>query len=256
MPNTPLFEVCALEVKAADGRQILHGVDLAIGRGEVHAIMGPSGSGKSTLAAALMGSPEFAITTGSIKLEGDDITRWDPDVRAKAGMFLAFQFPQEVGGVSVSNFLCQALSACAGRDVPAVDVYMGMQEWIGRLGIDPSILDRYLGEGLSGSEKTRNEILQLAILQPKLAILDATHSGSNPDELDRETLGFVANGIRAVRVERPEMGVLVTTRDQHLLHEIEPDYIHILADGKIMQSGGSAIGTALERDGYESFCAA
>ena len=168
---SPLFEIEALEVRAVEGPDILHGVDLTIGAGEIHAVMGPNGSGKSTLATTLMGSPEYEVTAGHLRMRGDDITDWDADIRAKAGMFLAFQYPQEISGVSVRNFLRQAASARRGEDVSAIDIYVAMQEWMARLDMDPSFMDRYLNEGFSGGEKKRNEILQLAILEPEFLSL-------------------------------------------------------------------------------------
>ena len=181
--SAPLFEIQALEVRAADGPKILNGVDLTINAGEIHAIMGPNGSGKSTLATSLMGSPEYEVMGGALRLKGDDITDWDADVRAKAGMFLAFQYPQEISGVSVRNFLRQAASARRGEGVSAIDIYVGMQEWMARLDMDASFMDRYLNEGFSGGEKKRNEILQMAILQPEFAVLDETDSGLDVDAL-------------------------------------------------------------------------
>ncbi len=244
----PLFEIEALEVRATEGPKILHGVDLTIDAGEVHAIMGPNGSGKSTLATTLMGSPEYEVIGGLMRFRGDDITGWDADVRAKAGMFLAFQYPQEISGVSVRNFLRQAASARKGEDISAIDIYVGMQEWMERLDMDPSFMDRYLNEGFSGGEKKRNEILQLAILEPEFAVLDETDSG-----LDVDALKIVANGVREIRQTRPEMGVLLITHYQRLLTELQPDRVHILINGQIVESGGPELAMQLESDGYERF---
>ncbi|MCS5689648.1 MAG: Fe-S cluster assembly ATPase SufC [Actinomycetota bacterium] len=244
----PLFEIEALEVRATEGPKILHGVDLTIDAGEVHAIMGPNGSGKSTLATTLMGSPEYEVTGGLMRFRGDDITGWEADVRAKAGMFLAFQYPQEISGVSVRNFLRQAASARKGEDISAIDIYVGMQEWMERLDMDPSFMDRYLNEGFSGGEKKRNEILQLAILEPEFAVLDETDSG-----LDVDALKIVANGVREIRQTRPEMGVLLITHYQRLLTELQPDRVHILINGQIVESGGPELAMQLESDGYERF---
>lgn len=248
MSEFPLFEISQLEVRAAEGPQILHGVDLQINVGEVHAIMGPNGSGKSTLATTIMGSPEYEVTSGALRYQGDDITDWDTDVRAKAGMFLAFQYPQEISGVSVRNFLRQAISARKGEEVSTIEVYVAMQNWMERLEMDPSFMDRYLNEGFSGGEKKRNEILQLAMLQPDLAVLDETDSG-----LDIDALKVVASGVREVRGEHPDMGVLLITHYQRLLTELEPDHIHILVDGRIVESGGPELAEELEREGYERF---
>ena len=244
----PLFEIEALEVRATEGPIILRGVDLKIDPGEVHAIMGPNGSGKSTLATTLMGSPEYEVVAAGVRLRGDDITDWDADVRAKAGMFLAFQYPQEISGVSVRNFLRQAASARTGEDISAIDIYVAMQEWMERLEMDPSFMDRYLNEGFSGGEKKRNEILQLAILEPQFAVLDETDSG-----LDVDALRIVANGVREVQKARPEMGVLLITHYQRLLNELQPDHVHVLINGQIVESGGPDLADELERSGYERF---
>ena len=212
---SPLFEIEALEVRAAEGPDILHGVDLTINAGEIHAVMGPNGSGKSTLATTLMGSPEYEVTAGHLRMNGDEITDWDADVRAKAGMFLAFQYPQEISGVSVRNFLRQAASARRGEEVSAIDIYVAMQEWMSRLDMDASFMDRYLNEGFSGGEKKRNEILQLAILEPEFAVLDETDSG-----LDVDALKVGANGVRDVHHSRPEMGVLLINFLREILMRI------------------------------------
>jgi Fe-S cluster assembly ATP-binding protein len=246
--SAPLFEIEALEVRAADGPKILDGVDLTINAGEIHAIMGPNGSGKSTLATSLMGSPEYEVVGGTLRLRGDDITDWDADVRAKAGMFLAFQYPQEISGVSVRNFLRQASSARRGEDVSAIDIYVGMQEWMARLDMDASFMDRYLNEGFSGGEKKRNEILQMAILKPDFAVLDETDSG-----LDVDALKVVAKGVRDVQEAQPDMGVLLITHYQRLLTELKPDNVHILYGGRIVESGGPELALRLEKEGYERF---
>jgi len=248
MSDTALFEIDSLEAAAVEGPLIVRGIDLTIEAGEVHAIMGPNGSGKSTLASTLMGSPEYEVKAGQIRLNGDDITHWDPDVRAKAGLFLAFQYPQEVAGVSVRSFLRQALSARKADDVSTIEVYAAMQDWMARLGMDPSFMDRYLNEGCSGGEKKRNEILQMAILEPELAVLDETDSG-----LDIDALKVVAKGVREVQAEKPNMGVLLMTHYQRLLAELKPDHVHILIDGKIVESGNAALAEQLEREGYEAW---
>ena len=166
--TAPLFEIEGLRAVTTDGGiDILNGVDLTVAAGEVHALMGPNGSGKSTLASVLLGSPEYEVTCGSIKFRGEDITEWDPDIRGKAGIFLAFQYPQEIPGVSVINFLRQALSARKGIDLSVLELRLAIMEWMERLEMDPSFGERYLNEGFSGGEKKRNEILQMAILEPK-----------------------------------------------------------------------------------------
>jgi Fe-S cluster assembly ATP-binding protein len=249
-----LFRVDALwavPAEPADGGAadpILRGVDLVVGPGEVHAIMGPNGSGKSTLATTLMGSPEYAVTAGSVTFNGDDVTAWPPDERAKAGMFLAFQYPQEIPGVSVIQFLRQALSARKGIDLSVLELRVSAMEWMQRLGMDSSFVDRYLNEGFSGGEKKRNEIMQLAILEPELAILDETDSG-----LDIDALRIVAHGLHEVREDRPAMGVVLITHYQRLLNEIRPDHVHILIGGRIVASGGIELAERLEEGGYESF---
>jgi Fe-S cluster assembly ATP-binding protein len=249
MSGAPLFEIEGLHVTAAEGGdEILRGVDLVIEAGQVHALMGPNGSGKSTLASTLLGSPEYVVTRGSIRLKGEDITAWPADVRGKAGMFLAFQYPQEIPGVSVRNFLTQALQARKGTEVSSIETYMALQEWMERLDMDSSFMDRYLNEGFSGGEKKRNEILQMAILQPELAVLDETDSG-----LDIDALRVVATGVREVRTDRPEMAVLVITHYQRLLDELHPDRVHVIIDGRIVESGGPQLAQRLESDGYEGY---
>jgi len=252
--SEPLFDIQNLHVKpVAEQRgepvgEILRGVDLTIGRGEVHALMGPSGSGKSTLASALLGSPEYEVTEGRILFQGDDVTDWSPDVRGKAGMFLAFQYPQEIQGVSVLNFLRQALSARKGIDLSMLELRLSIMEWMARLDMDPSFADRYLNEGFSGGEKKRNEVLQMAILEPEIAILDETDSG-----LDIDALRVVAKGVQEVRAARPELGVLAITHYQRLLDELRPDRVHVMIDGRIVESGGPEIAARLEAEGYDAW---
>ena len=245
-----LFRVENLHAQPAEGDhgEILRGLDLTVGTGEIHAIMGPNGSGKSTLGATLIGSPEYEVTDGLIEFLGDDVTGWPVDERAKAGMFLAFQYPQEIAGVSVIQFLRQALSARKGIDLSVLELRLATMEWMKRLGMDSSFVDRYLNEGFSGGEKKRNEIMQMAILEPELAILDETDSG-----LDIDALRIVAKGIHEVRDERPEMGVVLITHYQRLLDEVTPDHVHIMVDGRIVASGGMELAAQLERDGYDAF---
>jgi Fe-S cluster assembly ATP-binding protein len=249
--SAPLFEIQGLRARPAgvpNAPEILRGLDLTVGAGEVHAIMGPNGSGKTTLATTLLASPEYEVTGGKILFKGDDITDWDTEVRGKAGMFLAFQYPQQVQGVSVLNFLRQALSARKGIDLSMLELRLSIMEWMERLDMDPSFADRYLNEGFSGGEKKRNEILQMAILEPEIAILDETDSG-----LDIDALKVVAQGVQEVRRDRPELGVVAITHYQRLLDHLTPDVIHILVDGRIVQTGGPELGEVLERDGYEAF---
>ena len=248
MAPSQLFQIQDLKVNATEGPEILRGVNLTVNAGEIHAIMGPNGSGKSTLATTILGSPEHEISSGKILFRGDDITLWGPDIRAKAGMFLAFQYPQEISGVSVRNFLRQAISARKGVEISTIEVYVAMQQWMERLEMDPSFMDRYLNEGFSGGEKKRNEILQLAMLEPALAILDETDSG-----LDIDALKVVAKGVREVKAEHSDMGVVIITHYQRLLTELKPDHIHILVNGQIVESGGPELALQLEKEGYERF---
>ncbi|MCB0982013.1 MAG: Fe-S cluster assembly ATPase SufC [Ilumatobacteraceae bacterium] len=227
---------------------ILRGLSLQVNEGEVHAIMGPNGSGKSTLASTLLASPEYEVTSGRIVFKGDDITDWPTDVRAKQGIFLAFQYPQEIPGVSVIQFLRQALSARKGIDLSVLELRLSAMEWMKRLGMDSSFVDRYLNEGFSGGEKKRNEIMQMAILEPELAVLDETDSG-----LDIDALRIVAKGIREIRADRPKMGVVLITHYQRLLDELQPDVVHIMVAGRIVASGGMELAATLEKEGYESF---
>jgi Fe-S cluster assembly ATP-binding protein len=248
---TDLFRISDLHARPAepdDAPEILKGLSLTVQAGEVHAIMGPNGSGKSTLASALLGSPEYAVTAGSIELHGDDITDWSADLRARSGIFLAFQYPQEIPGVSVIQFLRQALSARKGIDLSVLELRLASMEWMKRLGMDSSFVDRYLNEGFSGGEKKRNEIMQMAILEPEVAILDETDSG-----LDIDALRIVAKGIREIRADRPTMGVVLITHYQRLLDEVQPDHVHIMVGGQIVASGGMELARELEANGYEAF---
>ena len=228
--------------------EILRGVTLSIAAGEVHAIMGPNGCGKSTLASTLLASPEYEVSGGDIFFKGDNITEWTTDVRAKAGIFLAFQYPQEIAGVSVIQFLRQSLSARKGIDLSVLELRLSAMDWMKRLGMDSSFVDRYLNEGFSGGEKKRNEIMQMALLEPDFAVLDETDSG-----LDIDALRIVAKGIREVRVDRPNMGILLITHYQRLLDELQPDHVHIMIDGRIVKSGGMEVAAELEKNGYEAY---
>ncbi|MBJ7362659.1 MAG: Fe-S cluster assembly ATPase SufC [Ilumatobacteraceae bacterium] len=253
--SSPLFQVVDLHARPATDdldtvvpADILKGLNITVNAGEVHAIMGPNGCGKSTLASCLLASPEYEVTSGQIFLHGDEITDWPTDVRAKAGLFLGFQYPQEIAGVSVIQFLRQALSARKGIDLSILELRLATMDWMKRLGMDSSFVDRYLNEGFSGGEKKRNEIMQMAILEPDVAVLDETDSG-----LDIDALRIVAKGIRAVRADRPTMGVVLITHYQRLLDELAPDYVHVMVDGRIVVSGGMEIAEKLEVSGYESF---
>jgi Fe-S cluster assembly ATP-binding protein len=246
--TTPLLEIIDLAA-SADDVPILKGVTLSVEPGEVHAIMGPNGAGKSTLASVLMGSPVYEVTDGTIKLNGEDITSWATDVRAKAGMFLAFQHPEAIGGVSVVQFLRQAVAARKGLDeLSVLEVRMDMMEWMDRLKMDSAFAERHLNEGFSGGERKRNEILQMALLDPTVAILDETDSG-----LDIDALQIVADGVATVRENRPDLGVIVVTHYQRLLNELNPDKVHLLVDGRIVASGGPELARDVEQHGYESW---
>ncbi len=245
--TVPLFQIEGLRV-AADGAEILKGVDLTVAAGEVHALMGPNGSGKSTLANTILGRPEYEVTGGRLLFKGEDITEWPTEVRGKSGIFLAFQYPEEIPGVSVVQFLRQALSERKGIELSVLELRLAIMEWMQRLGMDPSFGDRYLNEGFSGGEKKRNEILQMAILEPELAVLDETDSG-----LDIDALKVVARGVQEVRSDRPELGVLLITHYQRILQYLEPDVVHILIDGRIVASGGADLAHRLEHEGYEAW---
>ncbi len=246
MPDAPLFEIKGLRARPVGGDDdLLRGVDLTIHQGEVHALMGPNGSGKSTLASTLMASPEYEVTGGSIAFKGDDITDWPTEMRAIAGMFLAFQYPQEFEGVSVLNFLRQAATARLGEDISVLGLRRDILAWMQRLDMDPSFADRHLNDGFSGGEKKRNEILQMALLAPDLAILDETDSG-----LDIDALKTVARGVQEVRADRPDMGVLAITHYQRLLDHLAPDHVHLLIEGRIVESGGPELALELEAHGY------
>jgi Fe-S cluster assembly ATP-binding protein len=243
----PIFEIQDLHV-AAEGTEILRGVYLVIHPGEIHALMGPNGSGKSTLANALLGSPDYRVTAGRVLFKGEDVTDWPPDVRGKAGMFLAFQYPEEIPGVPVVQFLRQALSARRGMDLSVLELRLAIMDWMKKLGMDPSLGDRYLNEGFSGGEKKRNEVLQMAIMEPEVAILDETDSG-----LDIDALREVAKGVQEVRAARPELGVLLITHYQRILSELRPDRVHILIGGRVVDSGGPELAGRLEEEGYDAW---
>jgi Fe-S cluster assembly ATP-binding protein len=245
--HPPVLEVEDLHV-AVEGHEILRGVDLVLPAGELHAVMGPNGSGKSTLANAIAGNPGYEVTAGRILFAGDDVTAWPVDVRAKAGIFLAFQYPEEIPGVPVSQFLRQAVSARKGVDVSVLEVRVALMEWMRRLEMDESFASRYLNEGFSGGEKKRNEILQMALLEPELAVLDETDSG-----LDVDALRVVARGVREVRSERPGTGILLVTHYRRILEELTPDRVHVLVRGRIVESGGPELAHRLDAEGYERY---
>lgn len=245
---TPLLELKNLHAEA-DGKEILRGVDLIINEGEVHALMGPNGAGKSTLASVVMGHPGYTVTGGQILLNGEDIAEWSADERARAGIFLAFQYPEAISGVSVVQFLRQAIAARKNlEELSVLEVRLDLAEWMDRLGMDPAFAERHLNEGFSGGECKRNEVLQMALLEPVIALLDETDSG-----LDIDALRVVASGVRTVREKRPTMGALVVTHYVKLLEEIQPDQVHIIVDGKIVHSGGAELAQQIESQGYDSW---
>jgi Fe-S cluster assembly ATP-binding protein len=241
-----MLDIKNLQVKAED-KDILKGIDLHVNAGEVHAIMGPNGSGKSTLARALSGHPEYVVTGGQILFEGKDLLEMDPDTRAREGVFMAFQYPVEIAGVNNAYFLKAALNAKRKHhglsELDAMEFMQLVTEKSSLLDIDKSMLQRAVNEGFSGGEKKRNEIFQMALLEPKLAILDETDSG-----LDIDALKLVANGVNAMR--SPERGFVVVTHYQRLLNYIVPDFVHVLSGGKIVKSGGKELAHELEAKGY------
>jgi Fe-S cluster assembly ATP-binding protein len=236
----------------AEGVEILRGVDLVVGEGEVHAIMGPNGAGKSTLASLIMGSPDYQRTAGEILLRGVDVATMTVDERARLGLFLAFQYPESIPGVSVIQFLRQAIAARSGvSDLSVLEVRLSLDEWMDRLGMDRAFAERHLNEGFSGGERKRNEILQLALLEPDVAILDETDSG-----LDIDALRTVARGVQAVRERRPAMAVVVVTHYAALLETLVPDHVHVLLEGRIVASGGPELAAVIDAEGYDAVRAA
>jgi Fe-S cluster assembly ATP-binding protein len=244
--NAPLLEVKDLHVEV-DGKAILKGLDLAVRAGEVHAIMGPNGSGKSTLAYVLAGREGYNVTKGSIRYQGQDLLALDPEERARAGVFLAFQYPVELPGVANSYFLREALNAQRKQrgqeEMDAVDFLDLVKEKAALVGMDEKMLSRGVNEGFSGGEKKRNEILQMLVLEPKLMILDETDSG-----LDIDALKIVADGINAMR--SPERAIVLVTHYQRLLDYVKPDRVHVLSRGRIVKSGGPELARELEEKGY------
>jgi Fe-S cluster assembly ATP-binding protein len=227
-----------------DGQEIVKGLDLEVGEGEIHAIMGPNGSGKSTLANVLMGHPRYEVTGGSITFRGADVFELEPDERAKLGMFLAFKYPSEVPGVSVANFLRTAVNSVREEELSPMDMYRLLQEKMKIMQMDPKFAERYLNEGFSGGEKKRNEILQMLMLEPRLAIMDETDSG-----LDIDALQVVARGVNELR--GPEFSAVIITHYQRILRYIEPDHVHVMLDGRLVTSGGKELALDLEDKGYE-----
>ena len=243
--TTPLLKIDNLHV-TVESKEILKGLTLALDRGQVHAVMGPNGSGKSTLSYTLMGHPRYQVTQGQIVYDGRELVGLKPDERARQGIFLALQYPTAIPGVTVANFLRAALKARFGNEVPLKEFRRRIKEQMALLEIDESFATRYVNDGFSGGEKKRHEILQMALLQPALAVLDETDSG-----LDIDALKLVAQGIN--RLRNPSLGILLITHYQRLLAYVQPDVVHVLVDGQIVRSGGKELAQELEATGYETF---
>jgi Fe-S cluster assembly ATP-binding protein len=248
-----LLEIANLHVATEDGTEIVRGLDLAVDSNEVHAIMGPNGSGKSTLAYALMGHPAYEITDGDIKLDGESILELEADERAQRGLFLAFQYPHAVPGVTVASFLRSAVNAMrkaanGGEDDPVKipEFRKQLDEAMKQLQVPKEMAGRYLNDGFSGGEKKRVEILQMAMLRPRIAVLDETDSG-----LDIDALRVVASGVRSL--VGPETGALVITHYQRILNYVKPDFVHVFVDGRIVREGGPELAEQLEAEGYAAF---
>ena len=229
-----------------DDQEIIRGLSLEIPRGELHAIMGPNGSGKSTLAKVLAGHPDYKVTSGKVFMDGENVLQLEPDERARKGLFMAFQYPSEIPGVTIANFLRAAVQARLpeGEELEATDYYAKLYEKMELLEMDRSFTSRSVNEGFSGGEKKRNEILQLAMLDPKYAVLDETDSG-----LDIDALKVVANGVNSLR--GPDIGILLITHYQRLLNYIVPDHVHVMVQGRIVRSGGKDLALELEEKGYD-----
>ncbi|MEC0180672.1 Fe-S cluster assembly ATPase SufC [Paenibacillus peoriae] len=229
-----------------EGKEILKGINLEMKGGEIHAIMGPNGTGKSTLASALMGHPKYEVTDGNVTLDGEDVLDMEVDERARAGLFLAMQYPSEIAGVTNSDFLRSAINARReeGQEISLIKFIRQMESKMKELEMNPEFAHRYLNEGFSGGEKKRNEILQMMMIDPKIVILDEIDSG-----LDIDALRIVANGVNAMRSE--DRGFLVITHYQRLLNYIKPDYVHVMMQGRIVKSGGPELAERLEADGYD-----
>ena len=243
--ESPLLVVEDLHV-TVEGKEILKGLNLTVNAGEVHAIMGPNGSGKSTLSFCLMGHPKYVVTGGSMVYRGRNIAGLSPDERAQQGLFLAFQYPTAIPGVTITNFLRAAIRGVRGKDVPVKEFRALVKTHLKSLGIPESFMNRYVNDGFSGGEKKRLEILQMAVLDPALAVLDETDSG-----LDIDALKTVAAGINALRT--PQRGVLLITHYQRLLNYVTPHRVHVMVDGRIVRSGGAELALELEASGYEGF---
>jgi Fe-S cluster assembly ATP-binding protein len=243
MTTPATLEVRGLHA-TVEGKEILRGIDLTVRQGEIHALMGPNGSGKSTLSNVIMGRPGYEVKEGSVLLNGEDITALAADERAKRGLFLAMQYPTEIPGVSVVNFLRTAYQSIKGTQVSALEFRKHMKTQMERLGIEDSMVQRYVNQGFSGGEKKRNEVLQLAVLEPQIALLDETDSG-----LDIDSLKLVAESVNDLA--GPELGVLIITHYQRMLNYITPQFVHVMMQGKIVKAGGPELAHQLEDTGYE-----
>jgi Fe-S cluster assembly ATP-binding protein len=243
--SDPILQIKDLEVGVED-TPILKGVTLEVPQGEVHALMGPNGSGKSTLAYALAGHPRYDVTAGQVTFDGEDLLDMATDERARAGLFLAMQYPVEVPGVSVMNFLRSSLSAIEGKEIPPREFIARFDEASALLKFDRSFADRYLNEGFSGGEKKRHEILQMAMIKPRFAVLDETDSG-----LDIDALRVVSDGVN--RLRGPDLGVLIITHYTRILEYIRPDVVHVMYEGRIAKTGGPELAEHLEEHGYVEF---
>ncbi|MSR36970.1 MAG: Fe-S cluster assembly ATPase SufC [Gemmatimonadetes bacterium] len=251
MADKPILTIRNLQAKVADeDLAILKGFDLEVGKGEVHAIMGPNGSGKSTLAKVLMGHPGYLATGGEVLFDGQDLLALEPHERARAGMFLAFQYPVEIPGVSIANFLRTSMQSrlTEGQELDLFDFQDLLLDRMQLLEVEPSFAERPVNDGFSGGEKKRNEILQMAVLKPKLALMDETDSG-----LDIDALKVVANGVNTLRREDPAMAIVLITHYQRLLDHIKPDVVHVMVDGRIVRSGGPEVALWLEEEGYATW---
>ena len=237
------LEIKNLHVRIEE-REILHGVDLLVEKGQTHALMGPNGSGKSTLANSIMGNPNYEVTEGQVIFNGEDMTEASPDERARAGLFMAFQYPATIPGVSVANFLRLAVNARRDEPMKVKDFGKFMRENVDMLKIDSSFVSRYLNEGFSGGEKKRAEILQMAMLKPEIAVLDETDSG-----LDIDALRVVADGVNAL--SGPDLGSLIITHYTRILNYVRPQFVHIMLDGRVVREGGPELADELEEKGYD-----
>jgi Fe-S cluster assembly ATP-binding protein len=245
--SEPLLKIVNLHAEIAEeGTEILKGVDLELNAGEIHAIMGPNGSGKSTLSKVISGHPAYEVTDGDILFRGESVLDMEPDERARAGVFLAFQYPVEIPGVSVANFMRTAINARRGEEVDIFDFQEELEGKMQALEMDPAFALRSVNEGFSGGEKKRNEILQLAMLEPELAVMDETDSG-----LDIDALKVVTAGINKIKEQKPDMTVLLITHYQRMLNYITPDRVHVMVDGRIIRSGGPELALELEERGYD-----